>query len=251
MARVMKVFETEDDFEDWVNSPNVRTPYTCKVRQTGAVHYFDGDNDDYSVTFIMRDDIQPMSVPVVGTNMAPCVVNGKRVAYSSRNKRGRGHGDRGTRIFINDVEVPISQLYAGLSNHNTYYRKRNVRINPSDVVKVVFNTPYIDSGGFFRTMGYWVKEVIIGDGIQEIGRRAFSYCNGAWRDGDDYNKTDTIKVDIGKNVYYLEEACFRHCNVRIQFNLCMKEVLQSETFYEDDSIYECLTDSSKNLYEEV
>ena len=52
--RVMKIFDTEAEYEAWVNGPYMRTPYVCRVRETGKTHYFDGDDNDYSVTLVAR-----------------------------------------------------------------------------------------------------------------------------------------------------------------------------------------------------
>ena len=54
MARVMKSFDTEEEYQAWVDGPYMRTPYTCFVRNTGAVHYEDGKDDDYSITLVAR-----------------------------------------------------------------------------------------------------------------------------------------------------------------------------------------------------
>ena len=54
MARVMKSFNTEAEFEEWVNSPDMRTPYTCSIKENGNVHFFDGDDYDYSITITIR-----------------------------------------------------------------------------------------------------------------------------------------------------------------------------------------------------
>ena len=54
MARTLKNFNTEEEYEEWVNSPYMRTPYTCLVKETGNVHYFDGDDDDYSITVTIK-----------------------------------------------------------------------------------------------------------------------------------------------------------------------------------------------------
>ena len=56
MARVMKKFETEAEYQEWVNGPMMMTPYTCFVRQTGNVHYEEGRDDDYSITYVVRKD---------------------------------------------------------------------------------------------------------------------------------------------------------------------------------------------------
>ena len=53
MARVIKSFETEEEYQEWVNSPYMRTPYTCLVKETGQTHYFDGDDNDYSITVVV------------------------------------------------------------------------------------------------------------------------------------------------------------------------------------------------------
>lgn len=54
MARVLKRFNTEQEYENWKNSPDVRTPYTCYVRENGNVHYFDGDDNDFSITAVIK-----------------------------------------------------------------------------------------------------------------------------------------------------------------------------------------------------
>lgn len=252
MARTLKRFETEQEYEDWVNSPQVRTPYTCLVSETGAVHYDEGSDDDYSVTFVMRDDFTMTNRPVVGKNMAPCIVDGERIDYVS-GRRARGHDDVGTRIFVNGRELGISELSnnGGYGKCGNYFRKTNIDIKPGDVVKVTFETDTIEDGGFFRTAGYWVKEIIIGDGITYIGRRAFSFKENYNVEIDNVCKHDNlIKISIGKNVSYLGEACFRFVDARFQFNLCRKNVLVSNTFHSGDSIYNRLTDSSKEFYDE-
>lgn len=54
MARVMKKFEDENEYQAWVNSPYKRTPYTCVVKSTGKVYYDDGDDNDLSITLVIK-----------------------------------------------------------------------------------------------------------------------------------------------------------------------------------------------------
>jgi hypothetical protein len=52
--KVMKRFQTEEEFEAWKNSPQYMTPYTVAITSTGAVHMYDGDDDDYSITAVIK-----------------------------------------------------------------------------------------------------------------------------------------------------------------------------------------------------
>lgn len=54
--KVIKKFDTEEEFEEWLNSPNKRTPYTCFVKSSGKVYFEERNLNDYSVTLIVRDD---------------------------------------------------------------------------------------------------------------------------------------------------------------------------------------------------
>lgn len=54
MARVVKKFQTEEEYQDWVDGPWMRTPYTCLVTSTGNVHYNDGDDNDLSITIVIK-----------------------------------------------------------------------------------------------------------------------------------------------------------------------------------------------------
>lgn len=52
--KVMKRFQTEEEFEAWKNSPQYMTPYTVAITSTGAVHMSEGDDDDYSITAVIK-----------------------------------------------------------------------------------------------------------------------------------------------------------------------------------------------------
>lgn len=54
MARVLKKFQTESEYQAWVNGPDMRTPYTCMVTETGNIHYSEGSDDDYSITATIK-----------------------------------------------------------------------------------------------------------------------------------------------------------------------------------------------------
>lgn len=50
----MKTFDTEEEYQAWVDSPYMRTPYTCVVKSTGKVHYLDEKDDDLSITLVIK-----------------------------------------------------------------------------------------------------------------------------------------------------------------------------------------------------
>lgn len=106
MARTLKKFETEAQFEAWKNSPQMRTPYTCLVTDTGAVHYDEGSDDDYSITAVIKKTCWVK----LGT---PALV---MKAIDS--------------VYLNGVEVNIDELPGGESS-SYYYRHESDRKNPS------------------------------------------------------------------------------------------------------------------------
>ena len=222
MARTLKRFETEAEFEEWVNSPDMRTPYTCLVTQTGAVHYDEGSDDDYSVTLV--SDVNGW-VRFCGANCAPQskkkLINGALrtvQTYSGREDRGFWNGKEvWVTVYKNGVEVPFENMrgtyYEG-SNGRRYYLtkkcrdvrknsrgyrkyyghhgngryKRYIEVKKGDVIKLVFDQSYIYKGGFSDIS--FAKEIIIGDGITLVGDCAFLSKN--FKEG--------TKIYIGKNV---------------------------------------------------
>ena len=156
--RTLKRFETEAQFEAWKNSPQMRTPYTCLVTETGAVHYDEGSDDDYSVTFVVRDDAENDWHKFVGINMAPCFnVSGETFDYVPSGNHGRNNDSCGARIFRNGEELfpPDIKHYASY-RRGAGFRKTGVYAEGGDVIKIVFDTDYIYHAGFFwdyRAMG--------------------------------------------------------------------------------------------------
>ena len=130
MARTLKRFETEAEFEAWKNSPDMRTPYTCLVTETGAVHYDEGSDDDYSITFVVRKNgwirlwgPSIYKVGVDGNGFDPQVyVNGVRVESNDKRWEGWGHyrgffkKDRNQNVILDDYRYSAQIVDKGFES---------------------------------------------------------------------------------------------------------------------------------------
>lgn len=256
--RTLKRFETEAQFEEWKNSPQMRTPYTCLVTETGAVHYDEGSDDDYSVTFVYKfDDNYQHLVRFAGSNIAPNISPKPKDQhiFSSRIKvcYHRAHHDKnywstetnihvykngeelsGEDLFgtyvdsdtpIYDIRDSYGNIIDGLVPNNDKSRndRGNIRkfvyVKNGDTLKIVFSDlDTLPQGAFYRIDN--VEEIIIGDGIKNVGRVCFKFAGAK-------------KIYIGKNVENLDNRCF--CgNENIYGNYCNKKLKNTEApgYYE-------------------
>lgn len=216
MARVMKSFNTEAEFEEWANSPQMRTPYTCFVRNTGNVHYFDGDDDDYSITLVSAIDGW---VRLYTSRIAPQVY-GSHVDSTYHNGEGILYNRFGIKVYKNGEEVDIVNEMAGNLGdknglpgpRNNSYRldkskrcgwcRRYLFVKKDDVIKITFDKDLLDLDGDVNLPNQprlaiphhslhditFAKEIVVGDGFEWI--RPFSL----------YLHNNKAKIYIGKNI---------------------------------------------------
>lgn len=252
MARTLKNFNTEEEYEEWVNSPYMRTPYTCLVKETGNVHYFDGDDDDYSITLIYKfDDNDTHLVRFIGANLAPRIQPDTNMEYQHKvgfheTKHGRVNEKikTGVTVYKNGEALDGNDLFGTFtdghndSKHSIYKTRRNgydhfidnkktrgdrgnirkfMYVKNGDIIKIVFsNLDKLPQGGFYNIS--YVDEIIIGDGIKKVGNLCFK-------------RIGAKKIYIGKNVEELGINCFCQ-NGYITGNLCNKKLKEREkNFY--------------------
>ena len=236
MARVLKRFNTEQEYEEWANGPDMRTPYTCLVEETGKVHFFSGDENDYSVTIIAKDD---GVVKLCSRSIAPqfdshnnflneglinrITLNGEIIFDKDTNiandyERLFGtyymddpiYGALGTNAGYNDYHNDIihpNRTHSFVSSTDCEYARNHIFLRKNDIVKLFLSTDDIPKYAF-HNCGNNVKEYIIGDGIRKIRYMAF---------GNRTNVDTTIFV--GKNVCQLNSACFNNIQ-KVIFNTC-------------------------------
>lgn len=172
MARVLKSFNTEQEYEEWANGPDMRTPYTCLVKENGNVHYFDGDDNDFSITLVARKTgwcklfIPSMSMENTDVRV---FLNGEEIFNDDERLTIHGHYYSEKIIektHVEDYEYFSTVLYnhkerglkhMGVSSHGKdivgperHYlgrykcrkEKRFIFLNKDDIVKLVYSQPY-------------------------------------------------------------------------------------------------------------
>lgn len=113
----MKTFETENEYQEWVNSPYKRTPYTCVVKSTGKVYYDDGDDNDLSITLVIRKSgwMKIGSRGIMG-NISAITINGREVDLDTE----LGMGNESSYYYRNDKDYYLKAeddfLYSPLVN---------------------------------------------------------------------------------------------------------------------------------------
>ena len=173
--KVMKRFQTEEEFEAWKNSPQYMTPYTVAITSTGAVHMYDGDDDDYSITFVARrhgwvrlwsPSIYKIGVDGLGFN-PKVYVNGIEVLPDDNRWEGRYHyrafikKDSDYNPIIDDygVEYGFEHIVKHVDNYDNDYGilqdrrhvflnkrhspKRYLFLSQGDICKITVDRPTI------------------------------------------------------------------------------------------------------------
>lgn len=85
----MKKFEDENEYQEWVNSPYKRTPYTCVVKSTGKVYYDDGDDNDLSITLVIKKSgWMKIGSRGIMENVSAITINGREVDLDTELGKG-------------------------------------------------------------------------------------------------------------------------------------------------------------------
>ena len=185
MARVMKRFQTEAEYEEWKNSPSAMRPYTCYVLETGNIHYDDGKDDDYSITYVVR---RPGWCKLFSIRMAPyytrygienpfgikVYINGELIPFDGGRFTGRGayykfdYYDENTEDFEYNPGLCAKGKEANIERglrynqftgfwempmHKVFIyryfsnRLRGVFARKGDIIKVEFSNPFATDDG--------------------------------------------------------------------------------------------------------
>ena len=212
MARVVKKFNTEAEYEEWVNGPWMRTPYTCLVKETGAVHYFEGDDDDCTVKIVVKktgwmqmfsygaapkffstpEQLVPRSTDIRKICLNETIVYDNEHLIGDEIISGRYvSGKRGANPHTthNGLKKLSSRGY-------TLCGRRYIYAEEGDVITIYFQGDKIPPRCFYGC-GENVSEYIVGDGFRFIQRNAFD------------NRDCEIKIYLGKNIKKVSTEAFR------------------------------------------
>ena len=228
--RTLKKFNTEAEFNTWKNSPDVRTPYTCLVQDTGNVYYDEGSDDDYSITLVADED---GVVRICGSNIAP--------RYTKDNTQYVGIRRDGKRTYYEHIEVyKNGVLLTPEELRGTYYLNKNgknVRTNPydrhnkghqhsgtsrryvevekGDIIKIVLDKPILLRGAFNGVT--FAKEIVIGNGITQLNDSCFANMR---KEGKE------LKIFLGKNIKTINSKCF--LTYKPRFNVVLPKIIVTE-----------------------
>lgn len=230
MARTLKNFNTEEEYEEWVNSPYMRTPYTCLVKETGNVHYFDGDDeDDLTVTIVAKHDgfLELCSASIApkidyenniwdSSEIYRIVLNDEVIFDEYEDYVDRRLIGRGWKYYEDYGYIECQRNVGGASlyehNHNeNYYARKYIYANKDDVIKLYFRNDEIPRCAFYNC-GYNVKEYIVGNGFKKIRCMAFKNDNTDFCD---------FTINIGYNIKRIVAQSFVGAK-KVVFNLARK-----------------------------
>ena len=238
--RTLKRFETEAQFEAWKNSPQMRTPYACLVTETGAVHYDEGSDDDYSITITIKKDgwLKIGTPKLVEKYIEEIWLNG--VLISPNNNEILAHGydssfyydykhrknkNPNLEDFVYESQVNDSAEERGGIYYNYYvndgavlnYKPRKfgrlpeclaskvknfLCVKKDDIVKIVF-TDVVSRPAFSRNTTYLFEHRESLPGLYSLGKMAKEVVIGnGFRGiiGSGLKLKGVKKVFVGKNV---------------------------------------------------